>query len=433
MKPRTVMSGERRPHVVLVAYYFPPLGGSGVQRVAKWVKYLPEFGWDVTVLTVEPGAYFAFDETLFDEVREAGARIIRTRTLDPTRAGRKHRAVGALSETKRRLLTYVTGLFFLPDNKRSWFRSAQAAFDEVSKSGPVDVVLSSAPPYTALMVGDALATQLEVPHVLDYRDDWIDNPRHFYPTQLHKRWHINKERAILERSALVLTINESIAHLIRQRRPQADVRVVSQGFDPADFEHNRITKKEGEKIRLVYAGMFYGAQQPDTLLRAVSVLAGEDKVLAERLEIRFVGLFPEEKVPLIKELNLESSVVRTGYKNHRDTADELVQADILWMTVGSQPGGHMISTGKLFDYMGSRKPILALVPEGEVRKALEGYGPAYITDPEDIDAVISILTLLLNEARNGGLSRGSEAWIQQYDRREGARRLASMLTAVMSG
>ncbi|NBW93993.1 MAG: group 1 glycosyl transferase, partial [Bacteroidetes bacterium] len=81
MKPRTVMSGERRPHVVLVAYYFPPLGGSGVQRVAKWVKYLPEFGWDVTVLTVEPGAYFAFDETLLDEVREAGARIIRTRTL----------------------------------------------------------------------------------------------------------------------------------------------------------------------------------------------------------------------------------------------------------------------------------------------------------------------------------------------------------------
>ncbi|MGA1495137.1 MAG: hypothetical protein ACO37D_07030, partial [Rhodothermales bacterium] len=80
-----------------------------------------------------------------------------------------------------------------------------------------------------------------------------------------------------------------------------------------------------------------------------------------------------------------------------------------------------------------RKPILALVPEGEVRKALEGYGPAYIADPEDIDAVISILTLLLNEAHNGGLSRGSEAWIQQYDRREGARRLASMLTAVMSG
>ncbi len=390
MTGNVAIPAERRGHVVLVAYYFPPLGGSGVQRVAKWAKYLPQCGWDVTVLTVEPGAYLAFDESLLEEVTSAGVNIVRTRTLDPTRTRKGNRAVRRLSERKRKLLTWITGFFFLPDNKRGWRGKARSAFNLVTERGPVDVVLSSAPPYTALMVGDELAGHLGVPHVVDYRDDWVGNPRHRYPTALHKRWHIRKESDILTRSALVLAINQSIASLIRTRNPNVSVEVLPQGYDPDDFPYGMSDSRSDGSVRVVYAGMFYDAQQPDSMLEAVSRLLKEQPSLRSRIELRFVGLFPEEKVELISRYGLEDVVTRTGYMNHEETVAELGQADILWMIVGHQPGGYMISTGKLFEYMGSGRPILALAPEGRYMSRCRVMGqlgrwiqPTCKTSPEN--------------------------------------------------
>jgi len=432
MSGEGAISEQGKRHVVLVAYYFPPLGGSGVQRVAKWARYLPEAGWDVTVLTVEPGAYFAFDETLLDEVKDAGIRIVRTRTLDPTSTRKGKRPVRQLSERKRRILTWLTGFFFLPDNKRGWRRNARSAFDLVTETGPVDVVLSSAPPYTALMVGDELAAHLGVPHVVDYRDDWVDNPRHRYPTLYHKRWHIRTEGEILARSALVLTINDTIAGLVRKRKSDAAVEVVPQGYDPEDFPSVRVERPSDGKIRIVYAGMFYDAQQPDTLLQAASRLLEEQPSLRNRMELRFVGLFPDGKTGLISAYGLQDVVTLTGYKSHQDTVEELQQADILWMIVGHQPGGHMISTGKLFEYMGSGRPILALAPEGEVRSALQGYGAAWTVDPADVGAIAQALGELMQLAISGELPVGSPAWITRYDRKEGTHRLATLLESVCS-
>ena len=423
---------EGRGHVVLVAYYFPPLGGSGVQRVAKWVKYLPQYGWDVTVLTVEAGAYIAFDESLLDEVCNAGVNIVRTRTLDPTTSRKGNRAVRRLSERKRKLLTWLTGFFFLPDNKRGWRGKARSAFNLVTERGPVDVVLSSAPPYTALMVGDELADYLGVPHVVDYRDDWVGNPRHRYPTTFHKRWHIRKEGDILGRSALVLAINESIASLIRTRNPNVSVEVLPQGYDPDDFSTGQTNRRSDSSVRIVYTGMFYDAQQPDSMLEAVNDLLKAQPSLRSRIELRFVGLFPEEKTGLISRYDLEDVVTLTGYKNHEETVAELRQADLLWMIVGHQPGGDMISTGKLFEYMGSGRPILALAPEGEVRVALQGYGAAWMVDPADVHDISRKLGELVRRALDDDLPLGTDEWIARYDRRKTTGILADLLASVCS-
>jgi len=420
-----------RRHLVLVAYYFPPLGGSGVQRVAKWAKYLPQNGWDVTVLTVEPGSYFAFDQTLLEEVEAAGVRIIRTRSLDPTRVARKGTAIRMPSERKRRIFSWLTGLFFVPDNKRGWIAHAQKAFEEVASGSVVDLVLSSAPPYTSLMVGDELSKFHDVPHVVDYRDDWIENPRHRYPTPLHKRWHRRQERAVLQNASAVITINESIGQLLEQRHKDAPIKVFPQGFDPEDFsEHQRAGI--GNRLVLLYSGMFYDAQQPDTLLKAVASLQDRDPDLKDRLELRFIGLFPDEKKPLLESLNLEALVSIGGYLTHEQTTAELMAADVLWMTVGHQEGEHMISTGKLHEYMGSRKPILALAPDGEVRKALSGYEAAWTVMPDDVGSTAKVLTVLLAKHAEGSLPAGDAAWIERYDRKRQAGDLSVFLASLVS-
>lgn len=424
-----------RRHVVLVAYYFPPLGGSGVQRVAKWAKYLPQNGWDVTVLTVEPGSYFAFDTTLLDEVIAAGVCIVRTQSLDPTRVRGSQKAILMPSERRRKLFTWLTGLFFLPDNKRGWMPHARKVFDQLGEENPVDLVLSSAPPYTSLRVGDALAHHLGVPHVMDYRDDWIDNPRHRYPTPLHKRWHRRQERAVIGGASAVLTINRSIADLLQERHPGICVQVLPQGFDPDDI--SAVTGSDGRthtrtRMRVLYSGMFYDAQQPDTMLRAAALLMERNPDLADALELRFVGLFPEEKKSLVDSLGLAGVVSFGGYVSHAESVKELVNADVLWMTVGRQKGEHMISTGKLHEYMGTGKPILALAPEGEVRGALQGYGASWSVMPEDIGGTATVLATLLERHVTDSLPTGASEWIGQYDRERQGKLLSDLLSGLIS-
>lgn len=416
--------------MVLVAYYFPPLGGSGVQRVAKWAKYLPRNGWDVTVLTVEPGSYFAFDQTLLDEVEAAGVSIIRTRSLDPTRVRGGKSNVRMPSERRRKLFTWLTGFFFLPDNKRGWKPHARRVFEQLKTTSRVDLVLSSAPPYTSLMVGAELAAHVGAPHVIDYRDDWIENPRHRYPTPFHKQWHRRQERAVVQDAAAVLTINESIGALLAERHPGLKPHVLPQGFDPEDFGSGPMSERNA-RMRLVYAGMFYDAQQPDTMLRAVATLKERNQRLADVLELRFVGLFPDEKRPLIAELGLEDVVSVTGYQTHADTVRELQAADVLWMTVGRQRGEHMISTGKLHEYMGTGKPILALAPEGEVRKALSGYGASWSVMPDDVGGTATVLATLLERHVRASLPAGNTEWIAQYDRQRQAHELSNLLASLV--
>jgi glycosyltransferase involved in cell wall biosynthesis len=424
-------SPERRPHALLVAYYFPPMGGSGVQRVAKWCKYLPENGWDVTVLTVEPGSYFAFDEDLLDEVKSAGVQILRTTSLDPTRVGGSKKQVGLQSERKRRIFAWLTGLFFIPDNKKGWLKPALAAVRSLIAERPVDLVLSSAPPYTAFLVGAAAAKTACVPHLMDYRDDWLDNPRHRYPSPWHARRHRQLEQDALSGASLVTAINEAMAQRILKRSPDTKVRILPQGFDPEDMTAAlAASPRSSGAIRFLYAGMFYDAQQPDVFLQGVSLALERDPALRDRLELRFVGLFPEAKRSLVRSLGLADLASFPGYLSHAHTVQELMQADVLWMTIGRQEGEEMISTGKLFEYIGTRKPILALVPDGAARGALSGYEAAWIADPDDVDAVADRIATIMEAAERSAMPVGNEAWVGAFDRREQTRLLADWMSAL---
>jgi glycosyltransferase involved in cell wall biosynthesis len=178
--------------------------------------------------------------------------------------------------------------------------------------------------------------------------------------------------------------------------------------------------------------MFYDAQQPDSMLEAVSRLLMDQPSLRSKIELRFIGLFPDEKTGLISKYDLEDVVTRTGYKNHEETVAELKKADLLWMIVGHQPGGYMISTGKLFEYMGSGRPILALAPEGEVRVALQGYGAAWTVDPADVYDISRKLGELVQMALDDDLPQGLPEWIARYDRRASTRKLADLLASVCS-
>ncbi len=427
---------QRRLRVLVVAYYFPPMGLSGVQRVAKLVKYLPDNGIDVSVLTVHPGAYFAFDPALASEIERAGIHVKRTGSLDPTRVfGTRQRTVALPEEGRRGLLSSVSQWVFQPDNKIGWYPFAVRAGRRLLRREPHDLVFATAPPYTGLLVARRLARAHNLPLVLDYRDDWIGNPRHTYPTKRHASLAAHMERGVVAAAAQIHVINRSIrdALLSRHAIDEALVHIVPQGFDPDDFSVAGppatavpTTGAPGASATCVflYTGIFYDAQKPDVFLRAFAAAAATNEEFKSQAKAHFMGLVPAYMNDLVSELGLSGAVVTHGYVSHMETVRAQLAADVLWLTIGERPGSEGISTGKLYEYMGAGRPILGLVPPGVAQEDIEACGAGFLAHPERTSEVTERLLELFDLWKGGALPKPDQHQLKNFDRREGARRIA---------
>lgn len=417
--------------VLVVTYYFPPMGLSGVQRVTTFVKYLKEYGWRPTVLTIDPAGYFAYDATLLAEVQAAGVPIHRTDSWDPTRLFRRQQSVAMPSESLRSRFSAISQLLFVPDNKIGWMPHALRTGHRLLRSGSFDAIFSSAPPYTAHLVAARLSRTHHLPLVVDFRDDWVGNPRHIYATPLHRYWNERLERKVLRSSRRAVTINDAIGDALL-RVGEAPVTIIPHGYDPENLTVAPAERKSG-KMMFVYTGIFYDAQTPDYFLQALARVIDRHPEARDRVEAVFVGLLPKSSLQHIAALNLEDVVTYTGYESHRRAVAFQRAADVLWMTIGTRPGAEGISTSKLFEYMGSRKPILALVPPGTARRALEPYRAAMIADPEDVSAIATAISALFSQWQSGALDTPDEAYVQQHDRRHLTGMLAACLDESLQG
>lgn len=421
--------------VLVLAYYFPPMGMSGVQRVAKFVKYLPRYGWQPTVLTVEPAGYFAFDPSLLAEVEAAGIEIHRTPSVDPTRLFKKKEVVALPGEVSRKAFSMLSQLLFIPDNKKGWMEPALEAGERLIATHDFDVIFSSAPPYTSHLIGMELSRRSGLPLVSDFRDDWVGNPRHSYPTPWHRRQHQRLEKKVVEWSAAVVTINRVIQDNLVRRNLGAGgynkTYVIPQGFDAADFAGQH-APPPGPQMRLLYTGVFYDAQQPDAFLHGLADLLARRPELRPHILAEFLGLFPERARKLVDKLNLQEQVRLGGYVPHNEVIAHMMAADVLWMTIGRQKGEAMISTGKLYEYLGTRKPILGLVPDGAAKRTLAEYGAGETVAPDDVPAISQALESLYERWTMKQLPRPEDTYVLTYDRRLLAGDLAEVLRAALS-
>jgi glycosyltransferase involved in cell wall biosynthesis len=424
------MTASAARRVLVLAYYFPPMGLSGVQRTAKFVKYLPEHGWDPVVLTVLPRGYFAFDQTLLDELEARQIRIVRTQSFDPTRLFPGNRHVALPGEAARSRLSAVSQWLLLPDNKIGWAPYAMRAGGRLLREGGFSAIYSSAPPYSSHLIAARLARRYRVPLVVDYRDDWLDNPRHWYPTRLHRWIHARQERRVSDSADAVVTINPIIGKALR-RRHEAPVTLISQGFDPDDYPEEPY-QTTSDKLEFVYAGIFYDKQTPDPFLRGLHRLMAEEPALRSRVRATFVGLFSDRARALVQRLGLESLVRVLPYATQREAMVRVAEAQVPWLIVGAGKGQEQISTGKLYAYIGSRKPILGLVPPGAARKTLETYGASWIAHPDRPEEIDLVLRRIVRLWLEGNLPEATNHAARPYSRVGLAGRLAEVLNRVSS-
>lgn len=415
--------------VLVLSYYFPPLGLSGVQRTTKFVKYLPDFGWQPVVITARPGSYFAFDQTLLEDIPES-VHVERTRSLDPTRWLGKRKTTSIPSAGKHGCLRTISNRMFFPDNKSLWVPFARKEANRILKEEDVSAIYSTAPPFSSHLLAVELAKKHDLPLVLDFRDNWVGNPREVFATPVQRRRHAAAEKHVLEQCDHAITINEYIREdfISRTGISGSKISIVEQGYDPDDFPAVDSKQAEGSSVVFGYSGVFYDAQKPDSFLHALARARKADKTVREKAKSVFVGLVPEYFSALVAELGLNDVVDYKGYLAHRKSINVLAGCDIPWLIVGNQEGGDQISTGKLGEYLGLGKPILGLVPEGAAKETLQQYGASSVHGPDDIESIADGIIDLVNRTANGNVQTTvNSEFVDAHNRRYLTGKLADIL------
>ncbi len=407
-------------NVLVIAYYFPPMGLSGVQRTLKFVKYMPDFGWEPTVITTGKTAYFAYDENMLREITERKINIIRTEALDPNTVLKKIGSSKAPRESVRKVLNKISQTIFIPDNKKSWSKKVFHIAEDLLTQKHFDAVFVTGPPFSAFSEIAKLKEKFEVPIVFDYRDLWYESYFAFYPTQIHKFMHYKLEYAALKGADKVTVTNRKIKEKLLRDYPflkHEDVIIIRHGYDKADFENNAPIKKENKKLLITHSGNFIEYTTPEYLLKAIRKLVLENPDIASDIEVHFVGIVDRKYIKMIQKLGLQTIVKNYGYLEHKEAVRKIISSDVLWFMIGRRKNIDSILPGKVLEYVGARKPIFANLPDGAAQIVLDEYEASYMTSPDNIPQIKEKLIEIYKDYKAGNLPVPKDEFVEIHERK----------------
>lgn len=430
--------------VLMLCYYYPPLGGIGSQRSQKFAFYLPEYGWHPIVLTPERGAYL-IDSSL-DDGASRGVEIVRTPYADLSsmlkRAvingkpanGAAHSDTahlqpvegGAMVEFFRRS---VRNWFYIPDGQIGWYPYATGAGRRALETSGADVIYSSSFPVTAHLAARTLKQATGKPWVADFRDLWTENHYLEYSSAFRKRIDQMIESDLLEAADVLVTVSDEWAGTLRKLSGgRKRVEVIRNGFDAGDFEG--IERNRPSRWTMTYVGSFYGAKQdPTAVLRALKRLIGDGRLGRADVQLRIVGA-PEPYVQnLVCDFELADITHFTGFVSHREALAYEVNASLLLMILREGAANSGVVPGKLYEYLASRTPVLAIMPsEFEAARIIRQTEAGAIVDESDEAGIERCLVDSYAAYKSGEVRSDRNKDISIYDRRAGARQLASLFT-----
>ncbi len=420
--------------VLIITYYWPPAGGSGVQRVLKFAKYLPEFGWEPVILTVENGEYPALDSSFEDDIPK-NMKVYKTKSLEPFHIYKA--LTGQSRDTKidtnilksesegirEKISKWIRLNIFIPDARIGWMAYAIKQGIEIIENENISVIFSTSPPHSLQLSAMRIAQKSKKPWVADFRDPWTSIA--YYQKQnrftLTKKLDRYLEKKVLQACKKPITVSYSIKKELDRTGNRQDTEVICNGYDSADFKHHNYIPTPG-KIKITYAGFISDNSIPDVLLKMIS---SNTTSKYDNIELHIYGKTTDSFDKAVVLYGVESKVIKHGYVSHKYLAEQLIQSDALLMVVDDVPDNKGILTGKLFDYMGSKRPIIAIGPkDGEVEKIIHDTSSGWYVEYGDDDKMSQCLEELISG------SFGFEFDTNEFDRRNLTRKLADVLNEV---
>ena len=399
--------------VLIISYYFPPLGSIGYRRPLAFAKHLPDYGWKPFILTVKKGTDKLVDKFLIKEIPKS-LKVYRTPSFEPFRYRsiiynkvRNEEAHSFMIFFKRFAHHILKGIriiiskFMIPDDRIGWLPYALITGIKIIKSKKIDAIYATSPPPTSLLIGCLLKMSTKKPLIVDYRDPWTFNPFWHYSSKLREKIDKWFEYQVIKRVDRCITITKPMEMVFTKRYSQLICGrsiTITNGFDRSNFAGCR--PKKYNKFTLLYSGTFYGSRNPECFLKALKQLKEENRDFRENSQFLFFGYIDKviekslERQNLINLLNYPIQYL-TYKKNYR----YIMGADVLVLIMGLK--SILTVPGKLFDYISTGKPILALAPKGAASDIIEETGVGVVVPPEDVDKIKSKILWFYGKYKKG--------------------------------
>ncbi len=410
-------------HILLITYYWPPSGGAGVQRWLKMLNYLTEENVKCTVITVDPNkaSYPIRDETLTAEI-SSDIRVFITSTREPLNAYKKLTGskespyAGFANEAKpskvKQFSRWIRANFFIPDARKGWNKFAFEKASELLKSEHFDAVITTSPPHSTQLIGLKLKRNFSIHWIADLRDPWTDiyYADLFPQTNWAKRKDLRLEKTVLENADEIITVSASIKELFLQKGTvdEAHIHVIPNGYDEKDFIGSHEASKDSSQLKIAYTGTLSDQYPIEGFLSAL-------KSIQITTDLRFAGKISQEVADQMTEFNPQF----IGYVSHSKSISELLIADALLLIIPEIENNEGILTGKLFEYLGSKKPIILIgPPSGDAAKILIACGTGRVFDYSDSEQLAAYLQEIHDcKMQNRNIHTPNEREIGTYSRR----------------
>ena len=434
--------------VLIISYYWPPTGGSGVQRWVKFAKYLPLEGWQPVIYTPENPEQLAIDESLAAEI-PTEAEVIKTRIIEPyeiykkllRKSGHSKEAVevNPVNAQNKSFLQkaamWVRGNLFRPDPRCLWIGPSVRFLKKYLEEHPVDLIVSTGPPQSMHLIGRRLALATGIPWIADFRDPWtkIFYFKHLSMTLATEKWHKKMEKEVLDDATVVVAVSPLVQQEF-QAMTQTPVELITNGFDECDFSTEGCHDAKGgveQNFCITHTGLFAADGNPTVLWEVLAEKYRTDDTFHKALKIKLIGKTDDSILTALNDAGLEAAVDNMGYQPHTEAVEQQRKASLLILPLRKEPEYKAVLPGKLFEYLASRRPVLGIgQPDGAMAMILKQTQTGTVIDWEDRESIKQFIDSCWEKHLAEELTINSGD-ISQFTRRNLTRRMAQLFDSLV--
>lgn len=423
--------------VLIISYYWPPTGGSGVQRWVKFAKYLPSEGWQPVIYTPLNPEAITVDESLLDEIPPQ-VEVIRRKIFEPYNiyralTGKKGRTaqsgeVNPINSQEKsftqKVAMWIRGNMFIPDPRCFWIGPSVRFLKEYLKEHPVDIIVSTGPPHSMHLIARKVARATGIPWVADFRDPWTKMFyfKHLALSPWAERKHARLEKMVLDDASVVVAVSPLVQDEFKAMTT-TEVDLITNGFDEDDFAAK---PQRDEYFSITHTGLFASDGNPDILWKVLAEKCRRDSEFKKLLRIRLAGKTDKQITESIVAAGLGENLEDLGYCNHNDAVCLQKSSSLLILPLRKEPEYRATLPGKLFEYLASERPILGIgQTDGAMARIISQTQAGFVFGWEDSASISRYIDLCWERFRNGTLKADTHD-IGSFSRRSLTHRMACL-------